>query len=98
MPRASVRRSAIASSAPRCASSTSWVTRARSALRGVVLSFSLARPSFIASGHQLRLGAVVQVALDAAQPRGRVVHDPGPGLLEGPDPVGQRGRAEQAGA
>jgi hypothetical protein len=47
MRRAIVRRSVIASIAPRCASSTSWVTRARST-PPAFWSFSLARPSFMA--------------------------------------------------
>ena len=41
------------------------------------------------------LGAVVQVALDLAQQRGRVVHGQRPGLLQVADPLGQPARAEQ---
>jgi hypothetical protein len=38
----------------------------------------------------------MQVPLDAAQPRGRVVDGDGPALLKGTDPLGRRTRAEQA--
>ena len=47
-------------------------------------------------GHELRLGAVVQVPLDAAQPRRGIVHDARPALLKRLDPLRGRAAAEQA--
>lgn len=44
--------------------------------------------------HQPGLGAVMQVSLDHPQGRGRVVHCVGPGLLQGPDPLGRQIRSE----
>ena len=46
-------------------------------------------------GHELRLSAIVQVPLDAAEPGGRIVHGTRPALLEGTDPLGGRTGAEQ---
>ena len=40
------------------------------------------QPELHGDSDHLRLRAVVQVTLDLAQPRGRVVHQVGPGLLQ----------------
>ena len=45
------------------------------------------QPQLHGDGDHLRLRAVVQVPLDLAQPRGRVVHQVGPGLLQLAHPV-----------
>ena len=40
------------------------------------------QPQLHGDGDHLRLRSVVQVPLDPAQPRGRVIHHAGPGLLQ----------------
>ena len=89
MPRASVRRSAIASSAPAVRVLDQLGDPGQVERRGVV-ELLLGQAELHGHGHELRLGAVVQVPLDAAQPGRRVVHDARPALLEGADPLGAR--------
>ena len=55
------------------------------------------QPQLHGDGDHLRLRAVVQVPLDPAQPRGRVVHRPGPGLLQLTDPPRQRSKEQVVG-
>ena len=85
----------MASIAPRWASSDE-LGGAGHVGRGGGAEFLLGQAELHGQGHQLRLGAVVQVAFDAAQPRGGVVHGAGPGFLQGADPVREGCRAEQA--
>ena len=105
MPRAMSRSSTMASLAPRWASTTSAVTRARSAGATTTpvmsSSRSLAMPRRMASANKLGLRPVVQVPLDPAQRRGRGVDGLCPGLLQGADTGGdgvgaQEGADEQA--
>ena len=85
MPRARSRSSVMASLAPRWAASTSSRARSRSACAvpsTVPPSFSRGQAQLHGDGDHLGLRPVVQVPLDPAQPRGRVVHCVGPGLLQ----------------
>ena len=92
MPRARSRSSVMASLAPRWAASTSSRTRSRSACTVPLSAAAELLPGqaqLHGDGDHLGLRSVVQVPLDPAQPRRRVLHHVGPGLLQLTHPAGR---------